>query len=45
LAKQGKYGICESCGERIDPARLEILPEATLCLNCQRELERTRRRG
>ena len=45
LAKQGKYGICESCGERIDPARLEILPEVTLCLNCQRELERTRRRG
>jgi DnaK suppressor protein len=45
LAQQGTYGICEGCGERIDPARLEILPQATLCLNCQRDLERRNRRG
>ena len=44
LARNGTYGICESCGERIDPARLEILPEATLCLNCQRQKERQNRR-
>jgi RNA polymerase-binding transcription factor DksA len=44
LARNGTYGICESCGERIDPARLEILPEATLCLNCQRQKERRNRR-
>ena len=44
LARNGTYGICESCGERIDPARLEILPEATLCLNCQRLKERRNRR-
>ena len=45
LAKQGTYGICEDCGARIDPARLEILPQATLCLKCQRELERRNRRS
>jgi DnaK suppressor protein len=45
LAKSGKYGICEGCGSRIDPARLEILPEATLCLDCQRKLERQNKRG
>jgi len=39
-AERGTYGICESCGQHIDPARLEILPEATLCLNCQRQYER-----
>jgi DnaK suppressor protein len=44
LARNGTYGTCESCGERIDPARLEILPEATLCLNCQRQKERRNKR-
>ncbi len=44
LVEQGNYGICQNCGERIDPARLEILPQATLCLKCQREFERRNRR-
>jgi DnaK suppressor protein len=44
LARAGTYGICESCGQRIDPARLEIIPEATLCLDCQRKYERQNRR-
>jgi RNA polymerase-binding protein DksA len=44
LAQKGVYGVCQSCGERIDPARLEILPEATLCLPCKREFERKNRR-
>jgi len=43
-AHKGNYGICQDCGERIDPARLEILPEATLCLDCQRKYERQMRR-
>ena len=43
-AQRGTYGICESCGQAIDPARLEILPEATMCLNCQRAYERRVRR-
>jgi len=35
----GTYGKCESCGEPIDPARLEALPYLTLCLRCQQRLE------
>ncbi len=31
----GQYGICESCGAQIDPARLEAIPYATLCVRCQ----------
>jgi len=44
MARNGTYGICENCSNRIDPARLEILPEATLCLECQRQKERRNRR-
>ena len=36
----GEYGICEVCGRAIEPARLEALPEATMCRECQERLER-----
>ena len=29
------YGICESCGVKIDWARLEAKPEARLCIKCR----------
>lgn len=29
--KEGTYGFCEKCGEKIDPERLKALPMATLC--------------
>ena len=32
--EQGTYGLCDICGQSIDPARLEARPQATLCLNC-----------
>ena len=32
---QGTYGLCDSCGQPIDPARLEALPQASLCLSCK----------
>ena len=35
---QGTYGTCERCTAEIDPARLEALPYATLCLHCQQRL-------
>jgi DnaK suppressor protein len=37
---EGHYGICERCGRRIHPARLQALPEAALCRDCQEEVER-----
>jgi RNA polymerase-binding protein DksA len=42
---KGLYGICERCGNPIDPARLEVRPDATLCLDCQREVERLAKRS
>jgi RNA polymerase-binding transcription factor DksA len=30
----GDYGLCDVCGQPIDPDRLEILPHTTLCVNC-----------
>ncbi|HMP78225.1 MAG TPA: TraR/DksA family transcriptional regulator, partial [Pirellulaceae bacterium] len=41
----GKYGKCEACNANIPLARLEALPYATLCIDCQRELEAQRRDG
>jgi DnaK suppressor protein len=40
LAERGTYGICERCGEKIDPARLEALPHTTLCVKCKAQMER-----
>jgi DnaK suppressor protein len=41
LAKldEGEYGYCDECGETIAFARLEIQPEADLCIECQSMLE------
>ena len=30
----GTYGLCARCGEAINPARLEALPEAVCCVGC-----------
>ena len=35
----GTYGICERCGEPIDFARLKAIPQATLCMSCQKVAE------
>ena len=31
----GTYGQCEACGKPIPHARLEVVPEATLCVSCK----------
>jgi DnaK suppressor protein len=43
LAKldNGTYGLCEACGARVDRARLEALPQARFCLECQSRQERS----
>jgi len=33
--EEGTYGLCDLCGQPIDPARLEALPQANLCLSCK----------
>lgn len=37
--RNGNYGECEGCGERIPLARLNALPYATSCIECQRAAE------
>ncbi len=39
--KSGHYGLCEVCNSRIPMARLNALPYATMCIGCQRDVERT----
>lgn len=36
--EDGSYGLCDSCGKPIDPARMEALPRASLCLDCKARL-------
>ncbi len=33
--EDGTYGLCDTCGQPIDPARLEALPQASMCLSCK----------
>ncbi len=35
----GSYGLCERCGEAIEPERLEAIPYATMCMECKRREE------
>lgn len=37
--KNGTYGECEGCGGKIPLARLNALPYATSCIECQRAAE------
>jgi len=39
-AQNGGYGICELCGQPINPERLAIFPQATLCVHCKSVQER-----
>jgi len=38
--KIGKYGVCERCGKFIDTDRLMVLPETTLCVDCEKKREK-----
>jgi RNA polymerase-binding transcription factor DksA len=36
---EGTYGTCRNCGRSIPADRLEAVPEAVRCLDCQRHFE------
>lgn len=40
LQQEEEFGLCEECGKPIPEARLMIVPDATTCVPCQREIER-----
>lgn len=33
--EDGSYGYCENCGKEIPQERLQVLPDATLCVLCR----------
>jgi len=43
--RDGRYGVCIECDERISPARLHVMPEVETCVRCQDSLERLQRVG
>lgn len=38
--KIGKYAICEKCGQMVDTDRLMVMPEATVCIKCEKKKAR-----
>ncbi|MCR5622333.1 MAG: TraR/DksA family transcriptional regulator [Treponema sp.] len=38
--KNGQYGICKGCGREIAMGRLEAIPYAALCIDCQTKVDR-----
>jgi len=36
---EGTFGLCERCEKNINKARLEALPHARYCLDCQKKTE------
>jgi DnaK suppressor protein len=37
--EEGSFGLCQSCGRRIDPRRLRVVLSARYCIDCQRDRE------
>ncbi len=40
--QMGTYGLCEVCGEPINPKRLRAFPRATMCVTCKRHRDNSR---
>ena len=38
--REGTYGICEECGDKIGPGRIKVMPLAKLCVSCQAKFEK-----
>jgi DnaK suppressor protein len=43
--EEGRYGICEECGEEIPLERLQVVPFAACCVSCQQARNRSRKLG
>ena len=38
--EQGRFGVCENCGEKISKKRLQAVPYARFCINCKARMEK-----
>lgn len=41
--ERGTYGVCDECGGKIPPRRLEAFLAADLCINCKSKFEKLQR--
>ncbi|MBI3332095.1 TraR/DksA C4-type zinc finger protein [Candidatus Peregrinibacteria bacterium] len=39
--REGSYGVCEGCGQKISIERLNALSSVTTCIACARDRERS----
>lgn len=37
ILNQGEYGVCQDCGDPINPKRLSAIPWTILCISCQEQ--------
>ncbi len=37
--RDGSFGECVNCGDEVNPKRLEAVPWARYCINCQEKVE------
>jgi len=37
--KDGSYGVCKHCGNKIEEGRLKIRPTSTSCVSCKKRLK------
>ncbi len=37
--ENGTYGYCDVCNLAIDPARMQALPQAILCISCRQKMK------
>lgn len=37
---KGSYGVCDKCKKAIPKARLNLIPEAQYCIDCERKLRK-----
>ncbi len=42
-AQRGMYGVCERCGKSISKERLQVMPSASLCIECAKLQARSAR--
>ena len=43
--EKGTYGLCDICSQSVEMARLEVLPQANLCLSCKARQEAKSAKG
>ncbi len=36
--EKGTHGVCNTCGEGINPKRIEAVPTASLCISCAKKI-------